>query len=104
MMGVGLVFSYSRGAWAGTAVGLLYLAKAHGKLNWRYVMTGFGLLALGILLFWGRTADTDQWYPQTSSGFQPSIGAAPGVRVARRVANDAGSSVWRRLEQGGWRV
>ena len=31
MMGVGLFFSYSRGAWVGTAVGLLYLAKAHGK-------------------------------------------------------------------------
>ena len=26
MMGVGLVMSYSRGAWIGTAIGLLYLA------------------------------------------------------------------------------
>jgi O-antigen ligase len=30
MMGVGLVMSYSRGAWVGTAIGLLYLAK-HAK-------------------------------------------------------------------------
>jgi prepilin-type N-terminal cleavage/methylation domain-containing protein len=62
MMGVGLFFSYSRGAWVGTVVGLLYLAKAHGKLKWKYVVLGFGLLALGILLFWGRTPDNAPWY------------------------------------------
>ena len=37
MMGVGLVMSYSRGAWIGTAIGLLYLAKAYGKFKWRWV-------------------------------------------------------------------
>ena len=35
MMAVGLVFSYSRGAWLGTAIGLLYLAKVYGKFKWR---------------------------------------------------------------------
>jgi hypothetical protein len=72
MMGVGLFFSYSRGAWAGTAVGLLYLAKAHGKLKWRWVMLGAGLLALGILLFWGRTADNGPWYLKRLDFSRPS--------------------------------
>jgi O-antigen ligase len=62
MMAVGLFFSYSRGAWLGTAIGLLYLAKAYGKLKWQYVVMGVGLGALSVVLFWGRTADTDQWY------------------------------------------
>jgi prepilin-type N-terminal cleavage/methylation domain-containing protein len=62
MMAVGLFFSYSRGAWVGTAVGLLYLTKAYGRFKWRYVVTGFGLVALGILLFWGRTPDNAPWY------------------------------------------
>jgi len=62
MMAVGLICSYSRGAWVGAAVGLLYLAQAHGKFKWRYVMAGFGLVALGILLFWGRTPDSSPWY------------------------------------------
>jgi O-antigen ligase len=62
MMGVGLLFSYSRGAWVGTAVGLLYLAKAYGKFKWRYVILGTGLVALGALLIWGRTPDDAPWY------------------------------------------
>jgi hypothetical protein len=62
MMGVGLFFSYSRGAWLGTAVGLLYLAKLHGKFKWRYVVLGAGLVALGALLIWGRTPDDAPWY------------------------------------------
>jgi hypothetical protein len=72
MMGVGLVFSYSRGAWVGTAVGLLYLAKAYGKLKWRYVMLGTGLLALGVLLLWGRTPDTAPWYVKRLDLGRPS--------------------------------
>ncbi len=62
MMAVGLFFSYSRGAWLGTAVGLLYLAKVHGKFKWRYVGLGVGLVALGVVLFWGRTPDNAPWY------------------------------------------
>jgi O-antigen ligase len=38
MMAVGLFFSYSSGAWVGTTAGLLYLAKAHGKLKWQLVL------------------------------------------------------------------
>jgi len=62
MMAIGLFFSYSRGAWLGTAVGLLYLAKVYGKFKWRYVIIGAGLGAVGILLFWGRTPDNAPWY------------------------------------------
>jgi hypothetical protein len=72
MMAVGLLFSYSRGAWVGTAVGLLYLAKAHGKLKWRWVMLGAGLVALGALCLWGRTADTDAWYLKRLDLSRPS--------------------------------
>ena len=71
-MAVGLVFSYSRGAWFGTAVGLLYLAKAHGKFKWRYVALGVGLGALGILLFWARTADNAPWYLKRADLSRPS--------------------------------
>jgi hypothetical protein len=35
-----------------------------------------------------------------ASGFKPAIGATSGGRLARRITNDAGPSVWRRLEQG----
>jgi len=62
MMEMGLFFSYSRGTWLGTAVGLLYLAKAYGKFKWRYVIIGAGLGAVVILLFWGRTPDNAPWY------------------------------------------
>ena len=72
MMGVGLVMSYSRGAWVGTAVGLLYLAWSYGKLKWKYVVTGFGLLALGILLIWGRTSDSAPWYVKRADLSRPS--------------------------------
>jgi hypothetical protein len=72
MMAVGLLFSYSRGAWLGTVVGLLYLAKAHGRFKWRYVVTGFGLLALGILLFWGRTPVNAPWYMKRMDFGRPS--------------------------------
>jgi O-antigen ligase len=72
MMAVGLFFSYSRGAWLGTAVGLLYLAKAHGKLKWRHVMLGVGLLALGVLCFWGRTPDNAPWYVKRMDFGRPS--------------------------------
>jgi len=72
MMAVGLLFSYSRGAWVGTAVGLLYLAKIYGKLKWKYVAIGFGLLALGVVLFWGHTPDNAPWYVKRMDFGRPS--------------------------------
>jgi hypothetical protein len=68
MMGVGLFFSYSRGAWLGTAVGLLYLAKAHGKFKWRslkfllFSVFCFLFLIFGVCFFWHSTSDTGPWY------------------------------------------
>ena len=37
-------------------------------------------------------------------GFESAIGAAPSGSVARGGSNDAGPSVWRWLEQRGWRL
>lgn len=62
MMAVGLVCSYSRGAWLGTAVGLLYLAWSYGKLKWRLVLPGLFVVAVVVGFFWHSTADTDAWY------------------------------------------
>jgi hypothetical protein len=62
IMGVGLVMSYSRGAWVGTAIGLLYLAKAYGKLKWRFVLPGVFVVATVVFVFWRSTADTGPWY------------------------------------------
>lgn len=72
MMGVGLFFSYSRGAWVGAAVGLLYLAKAHGKFKWRFVLPGVLVVAAVVFLFWHSTADTDQWYLKRLDLSRPS--------------------------------
>ncbi len=72
MMGVGLVFSYSRGAWVGAAVGLLYLAKAHGKLKWRVVGMGILAVAAAVIFFWHSTADTDPWYLKRLDLSRPS--------------------------------
>jgi len=69
MMGIGLFFSYSRGAWVGTAVGLLYLAKAHGRFKWRslklFLLSSFCFLLLifGVCFFW-NTPRTAPWYFQ----------------------------------------
>jgi O-antigen ligase len=72
MMAVGLLFSYSRGAWLGTAVGLLYLAWAYGKFKWRWGVIGVGCLALGAGLLWGRTADNAPWYLKRLDFSRPS--------------------------------
>ncbi len=56
MLGVGLVMSYSRGAWLGTAIGLLYLAWAYGKLPWRLVLP-VAVVAAAVIYFWGGTPD-----------------------------------------------
>ena len=73
MMGVGLIFSYSRGAWVGTTVGLLYLAKAHGKFKWRFVLLVVFVIAAVVYFFWHSTAqDTDQWYLKRLDLSRPS--------------------------------
>jgi O-antigen ligase len=72
MMGVGLLFSYSRGAWVGTAVGLLYLAKAHGKFKWRFVLTGVFVVAAVVFCFWNSTSDTGPWYLKRMDLSRPS--------------------------------
>jgi len=72
MMAVGLFFSYSRGAWVGTLVGLLYLAKAHGKLKWRWVLSGIPVVTAAVCFFWHSTADTDLWYLKRLDFSRPS--------------------------------
>ena len=72
MMAVGLFFSYSRGAWVGTAVGLLYLAKARGKFNWRFILPGIFVAAAAVVFFWHSTADTDAWYVKRLDLSRPS--------------------------------
>jgi hypothetical protein len=72
MMGVGLFFSYSRGAWFGVAISLLYLAKKHGKFKWRFVLPGIFVVAAVVIFFWHHTADTDQWYLKRLDFSRPS--------------------------------
>jgi len=72
MMAVGLVMSYSRGAWTATVVALLYLTWSYGKLKWRYVGIGVGLLALGVGLVWGNTSDSAPWYLKRADLGRPS--------------------------------
>ena len=69
MMGTGLIFSYSRGAWVATGIGSLYLAKAYGKFKWRspkvFLLSAFCFLLLlfGVWFFW-NTPQTAPWYFQ----------------------------------------
>lgn len=72
MMGVGLLFSYSRGAWVGTAIGLLYLAKAHGKFKWHFVLPGIFAVASVAWFFWNATPDTAPWYVKRLDLGRPS--------------------------------
>jgi prepilin-type N-terminal cleavage/methylation domain-containing protein len=72
MMAVGLLFSYSRGAWLATAIGLLYLAWSYGKFKWWWVVIGVGCVALGAGLLWGRTADNGPWYLKRLDFSRPS--------------------------------
>ena len=72
MMGTGLLFSYSRGAWLGTAIGLLYLAKAHGKFKWRFVLPGVFVVAAIVCVFWHSTVDTAPWYVKRLDFGRPS--------------------------------
>jgi prepilin-type N-terminal cleavage/methylation domain-containing protein len=62
MMWMGLMFSYSRGAWVGTAVGLLYLAKVYRKFKWRWILPPVLIALTVICFFWNNTSDTAPWY------------------------------------------
>lgn len=72
MMAVGLFFSYSRGAWLGTAVGLLFLAKIYGKFKWRYVLPVVFVIAAVVLFFWNNTRDNAPWYMKRLDFGRPS--------------------------------
>jgi hypothetical protein len=72
MMAVGLLFSYSRGAWVATAIGLLYLAWSYGKLKWRWVLPGILIIAAVVFLFWHSTADDAPWYLKRLDFSRPS--------------------------------
>jgi len=89
MMGVGLLFSYRQGAWVGTAIGLVYLAKVHGKLKW---WVGFarcpGVYSGGGGWFWHSTADNGPWYLKRLDLSRPRRNHR-GCRLARRGSNDA---------------
>ena len=70
MMSVGLVMSYSRGAWIATTVGLLYLAKhtkaESGKRKAKIIWFLLPLVALvvAIAVFFWHTPRTAPWYFQ----------------------------------------
>lgn len=72
MLSVGLVMSYSRGAWLATGVALLYLAWCYGKLNWRYVLPVLAVVVAVVLFHWGGTADSAPWYVKRADLGRPS--------------------------------
>lgn len=72
MMGIGLIFSYSRGSWLGTAIGLLYLAKAYGKFKWQYVLPEIIAMVAVIWFFWNTTPDSAPWYVKRMDLSRPS--------------------------------
>ena len=72
LMGVGLMMSYSRGAWLGTTIGLLYLAWAYGKFKWRLVLTVIAVAATAVVFFWGSTLDSAPWYVKRADLGRPS--------------------------------
>lgn len=72
MMGVGLLFSYSRGAWVGTAIGVLYLAKAYGKFKWRWALPPVLLITALVCFFWHNTPDSASWVVKRLDLSRPS--------------------------------
>jgi len=73
MMGTGLLFSYSRGAWVGTTVGLLYLAKSYGKFKWRWLLPPILVAAAAIWVFWNATPENAPWYFKRLDLGRPSV-------------------------------
>lgn len=72
VMGVGLILSYSRGAWLGVLVGLLYFANAFRKVKWRYVVPGIIAFFGVIWCFWKATPDSAPWYIKRMDFSRPS--------------------------------
>ncbi|HKW30920.1 MAG TPA: O-antigen ligase family protein [Verrucomicrobiae bacterium] len=72
MMAVGLLFSYSRGAWVGAAIGLLYLVKAYGKFKWRWILPLVLVVAAAVWFFWNATPDSAPWYLKRMDLGRPS--------------------------------
>ena len=62
MMGVGLLFSFSRGAWVGAAIGSLYLAKNYCKFKWRWFLPPVLVAVAVVCLFWHNTPDNARWF------------------------------------------
>jgi hypothetical protein len=72
ILNLGLLGSFSRGAWVGTAIGLLYLLKVYGKLKWRFVLLGILVIAAGIWLFWNAVPDGSPTYLKRLDLSRPS--------------------------------
>jgi O-antigen ligase len=72
LLGIGLLMSYSRGAWLATAIGVLYLAWSYGKLKWRYVLPVAAVAAVVVLFLWGSTPDSAPWYVKRADLGRPS--------------------------------
>jgi O-antigen ligase len=71
MMGLGLLFSYSRGSWLGVVISVLYLGKMKGwKFNWRFILLGIYAVAAIVWLFWNY--DTEHWYLKRLDLSRPS--------------------------------
>ncbi len=72
MMNVGLICSYSRGAWLGMSVGLLYLAWSYRKLKWQFVVLGVAVVVAVVFLFWHATPDNAPWFIKRMDLSRPS--------------------------------
>ena len=72
IMGVGLVMSYSRGAWLATGVGVLYLVWCHGKLKWLHILPIVAVVVAVVLHHWGSTSDSAPWYVKRADLARPA--------------------------------
>lgn len=72
MMAVGLLFSYSRGAWIGATSGLLYLTTVYGKFKWRFVLSMTFFVVVVVWLFWNSTLNTAPWFVKRMDFGRPS--------------------------------
>jgi O-antigen ligase len=62
LMTVGLLFSFSRGAWLGSGIGLTYLAGTYRRLNWRYILPGILCVGGLVWILWNGTSESTPWY------------------------------------------
>jgi O-antigen ligase len=72
MMAVGLFFSYSRGAWLGLMVGLLYLARIYGRLKWWNFFLAILIPTAMIWHFWNVALDSSAWQTKRMDFSRPS--------------------------------